>query len=43
MAIAMNLDTHFELRQSGFSTATLSRFYAMRLRTVYDLMTGRFI
>jgi hypothetical protein len=34
MAIAMNLDTHFELRQSGFSTATLSWFYSMRLRIV---------
>jgi hypothetical protein len=32
MAIAMNLDTHFELRQSGFSTATLPWFYSMRLR-----------
>jgi hypothetical protein len=32
MAIAMNLDSHFELRQSGFSTATLSWFYSMRLR-----------
>jgi hypothetical protein len=27
----MNLDTHFELRQSGFSTETLSWFYSMRL------------
>jgi hypothetical protein len=33
IAIAINLDTHFEFRHNGFSTATLPWFYSMRCST----------